>query len=62
MAGKNCEPFSDVLIEITRCRLRHQASSEPPLGDVVDRPLAPLPAESGFIRNVTKSTGCYRVQ
>jgi len=62
MAGKSRESFSDVLIEIERCRLGHQDSSEPPLSDVVDRPLAPMSAEGGFIRNITKSTSCYRVQ
>ena len=60
--GRVVSPSVILLTEITRCRLRHQDSSEPPLGDVVDRPLAPLPAESGFIRNITKSTSCYRVQ
>ena len=62
MAGKSRESFSDVLIEIARYRLGHQDSGEPPLGNAVDRPLAPLPAKSGFIRNITKPTSCYRVQ
>ena len=42
-----------------RCKCACQDPSEPPLGNAVNHPLASLPLQSGFIRNITKSAGCH---
>ena len=39
-----------------------QDSGEPPLGGVVDHPLASLPVQSGFVRIITKPASCHCFQ
>ena len=61
MAGKRCE-FVVFFVSIHGVECACQDSGEPPVGGVVDDPLASLPVESGFVRIITEPASCHCFQ